>query len=203
MGLRPVEGMEGKSKEELLVTVKVLNPTDVDLVVDVGDEVALAKLEKGANPEKPDMKTYSQIKAEAEDEAKKKEEEELEKEEMARAEERRKRKKRKDRRRREEERKSGKGSSSGRGEEGRKSLDMDELDFEPVASDESFDEENISSEEDELLTATRSPTTSLSEEEEDEIVVEKEVVVTGDQQRTEKEKGKSVETLETRSRPRS
>ena len=199
--LRPVEGMEGKSKEELLVTVKVLNPTDVDLVVDVGDEVALAKLEKGANPEKPDMKTYSQIKAEAEDEAKKKEEEELEKEEVARAEERRKRKKRKDRRRREEERKSGKGSSSGRGEEGRKSLDMDELDFEPVASDESFDEENISSEEDELLTATRSPTTSLSEEEEDEIVVEKEVVV--DQQGSGKEKGKSEGSSEARSRTRS
>merc|ERR1719400_2565760 len=113
-----VDGMEGKSKEELLVTVKVLNPTDVDLVVDVGDEVALAKLEKGANPEKPDMKTYSQIKAEAEEEAKKKEEEELEKEEAARAEERRKRKKRKDRRKREEERKSGKDSNSGRRDEG-------------------------------------------------------------------------------------
>ena len=201
--LSPIDGEEGKSREELLVTVKVLNPTDTDLLVDVGDEVALAKLEKGANPEKPDKKTYSQIKAEAEDAAKKKEEEELEKEEMARAEERRKRKKRKDRRKREDEPNSGKDSSSGRGDEGRKSLDMDELDFEPVASDESFDEENVSSEEDELLTATRSPTTSLSEVEEDEIVVEKEVVVTGDQQRTEKEKGKSVETLETRSRPRS
>ena len=201
--LRPVEGMEGKSKEELLVTVKVLNPTDVDLVVDVGDEVALAKLEKGANPEKPDMKTYSQIKAEAEDEAKKKEEEELEKEEAARAEERRRRKKRKDRRRREEERKSGKDTSSGRGDEGgRTSLDMDELDFEPVASDESFDEENISSEEDELLTATRSPTTSLSEEEEeDEIVVEKEVVV--DQQGSGKEREKSGVISESRSQTRS
>merc|ERR1711953_1077090 len=68
--LRPIDGEEGKSREELLVTVKVLNPTDTDLLVDVGDEVALAKLEKGANPEKPDKKTYSQIKAEAEDAAK-------------------------------------------------------------------------------------------------------------------------------------
>ena len=125
--------------EEAVVVVKVLNPTDTDVELDVGDQVAVAKLEKGPDPDEPERKTYSMIKEEAEIAARERQEEEERRwEEETRKEEKAlKRKKNK-------KKKLCKTKDSS-------SLDMDALDFEPVASDESFDEENVSSDEDDFL----------------------------------------------------
>ena len=147
--LVPVEGEEGMSRERHLLTVKVLNPTDTELVVGEGDEVAVARVEREEDPEHPERRSYGQVRGEHEKRARKEEEQREEQLEKDWLEEKRQRKRRK--------KKGKKGSkeqgAKEQGEEGerRGSLDMDALDFEPVASDESFDEENISSGEDEVL----------------------------------------------------
>merc|ERR1712110_29498 len=48
-----------------LIQVKVLNPLDSDVVLNMGDEIASVMLEKEPSPDDPLCKTYSQIKAEA------------------------------------------------------------------------------------------------------------------------------------------
>ena len=48
-----------------LIQVKVLNPLDSDVVLNIGDEIASVMLEKEPSPDDPLCKTYSQIKAEA------------------------------------------------------------------------------------------------------------------------------------------
>jgi hypothetical protein len=48
-----------------LIQVKVLNPLDTDVVLNMGDEIALVRLEKEPSPDDPLFKAYSQIKAEA------------------------------------------------------------------------------------------------------------------------------------------
>ena len=48
-----------------VITVKILNPLDSDLVLHAGDEVAVVRIEKDASPGDPMCKTYSQIKEEA------------------------------------------------------------------------------------------------------------------------------------------
>ena len=48
-----------------LIQVKVLNPLDSDVVLNIGDEIASVRLEKEPSPDDPLCKTYSQIKAEA------------------------------------------------------------------------------------------------------------------------------------------
>ena len=188
--LVPVEGEEGRSRERHLLTVKVLNPTDTELVVGVGDEVAVARVEREEDPEHPERRSYGQVRAEQEEQARKEEEQREEQLEKDWLEEKRLRKRRK--------KKGKKGAKEKEGEERRGSLDMDALDFEPVASDESFDEENISSGEDEVLVrGDHLSLSSLSGEEEGQEGVsgEKEKEVTnGEIEVTNGEKVRSKET---------
>ena len=52
-------------RHSTVITVKILNPLDSDLVLHAGDEVAMVRIEKDASPGDPMCKTYSQIKEEA------------------------------------------------------------------------------------------------------------------------------------------
>ena len=58
---------DSMSKFEMIhiTSVKILNPSDSEIVLEVGDDVALVRVEKEANPDDPKAKTYSQIKSEA------------------------------------------------------------------------------------------------------------------------------------------
>merc|ERR1712106_1145857 len=63
---KPVKDDMSKCDEINVIQVKVLNPLDFDMVLEVGDELALVKLEKEVDLNNPDSKSYSDIKLEAE-----------------------------------------------------------------------------------------------------------------------------------------
>eukprot|EP00092_Neocalanus_flemingeri_P030045 GFUD01032620.1.p1 GENE.GFUD01032620.1~~GFUD01032620.1.p1 ORF type:complete len:2235 (+),score=576.38 GFUD01032620.1:40-6744(+) len=129
--LKPVKDNMSKCEEVHTIQVKVLNPLDVELVLDVGDEVAMVKLEKVVDPNDPDTKTYSQIKMEAEMHALA-----LEQDNLGRAidtEKERSKKKKKNRSRKRKKQKSGDTTARST------SFDLDALDFEPIDSGEDIE----------------------------------------------------------------
>jgi len=134
--LKPVKDDMSMCEEVNVILVKVLNPLDVDLVLDVGDEIAVVKLEKEVDENDPETKTYSRIKLEAEMkhaiEEDNREREFEEEKEIARTKKKRKNKKRKKKPRLDTIDNS-------------KTFDHDALDFEPIDSGE-----DIESSEDEM-----------------------------------------------------
>merc|ERR1712106_1320029 len=63
---KPVKDDMSNCEEINVIQVKVLYPLDFDMVLEVGDELALDKLEKEVDLNNPDSKSYSDIKLEAE-----------------------------------------------------------------------------------------------------------------------------------------
>jgi hypothetical protein len=180
-GEKSVDGDESISEDGMIVMAKILNPTDNDIELHVGDEVATSKLEKGPDPENPERKTYSQIKIEAEAAVRRAEEEQDERERQKIVDERKRKEQKKKKKKRNEDKLNKKINL----------LDMDALDFEPVASDESFDEENISSDEDNMLTGERSGSSMSISESEEEGEVREEMNESIQQSINEQERSKS------------
>merc|ERR1719270_2144831 len=63
--MKPVKDNMSQVEEVNTIQVKVLNPLDADLVLNMGDDIALVRIEREVSPDDPQGKTYSQIKAEA------------------------------------------------------------------------------------------------------------------------------------------
>ena len=132
---KPIKDDMSKCEEINVIQVKVLNPLDFDMVLDIGDELALVKLEKNVEKDNPGRKTYTDIKLEAERRLAK--EEEKCAFDQKRASDGNRKRKHKHKKRKQKIKKAE--------EKLRNSLDHDALDFEPIDSGE-----DIESSEDEM-----------------------------------------------------
>eukprot|EP00090_Calanus_glacialis_P001028 TRINITY_DN10736_c0_g1_i4.p1 TRINITY_DN10736_c0_g1~~TRINITY_DN10736_c0_g1_i4.p1 ORF type:complete len:2067 (+),score=620.98 TRINITY_DN10736_c0_g1_i4:267-6467(+) len=142
---KPVKDDMSKCDEINVIQVKVLNPLDFDMVLDVGDELAVVKLEKKVDIDNPDTKSYSEIKLEAEMRLAKEEDDRV-REEDDRAREIEKELENSKKKRKRPRKKGRKKDKKQKSQETlNKSFDHDALDFEPIDSGE-----DIESSEDEM-----------------------------------------------------